>query len=125
MEVFCFLYIRRKIMDTLRMRHVGWILSICCLIFMLTACFAVETTPTIAVTAPGTTLLTLRSPSATNDMYAVAWSPDGKYIAYGGSDALVYVWDRQSHTLAFTARGHAGDIWSLAWSPDGKRLASD
>ena len=69
-------------------------------------------------------LLTLRSPSPKNDMYAVAWSPNGRYIAYGGSDALVYVWDRQSQSQAFTARGHTADIWSLAWSPDGTQVSS-
>ena len=115
-------------MDTHHTHRFRWALALGCLIAGLAACSAVEATsvsvPSITSVQPGTTFFTFRSPAPKDDMYAVAWSPDGRYIAYGGSDALVYVWDRQAHSLAFTARGHTADIWSLAWSPDGKRLAS-
>jgi len=115
-------------MRTLLTRAVKGLFALSWLILLLAACYSIDTTAgslqTTHVIQPGTTLFTFRSPAPNTDMYAVAWSPDGKRIAYGGSDTLVYVWDQTAHALAFTARGHAADIWNLAWSPDGKRLAS-
>ena len=57
-------------------------------------------------------------------MYAVAWSPDGKRLAYGGANALVYVWNKMTKKLDFVFQGHLGEIWSIAWSPDGRYLAT-
>lgn len=73
---------------------------------------------------------------------AVAWSPDGQYLAAGGglenrsgmfkSDNVIRVWrlatrqDGESAppALAFTFTGHPTTVEALAWSTDGKRLAS-
>lgn len=56
---------------------------------------------------------------------AIAWSPNGKYIATGGWDHTVQVWDAKSgDTPMETYTGHSELVDTLAWSPDGKYIAS-
>lgn len=58
------------------------------------------------------------------DSYAVAFSPDSKYLAVGRDDNNVEVWDIATNTNVYTYSGHTGNIFTVAWSPDGKRIAS-
>jgi WD40 repeat protein len=55
---------------------------------------------------------------------AVAFSPDGRWIASGGSDAQVRVWSVASGNLMQTLRGHKGAVLSVAFNPFGYALAS-
>ena len=55
---------------------------------------------------------------------APVFSPDGKSIASGGSDALVHFWDVASGIERSTLTGHQSEIYSLAYSADGSALAS-
>ncbi len=57
-------------------------------------------------------------------VYALAWSPDGRYIASGGNDKTVQIWDAISRQKVFTYMGHSNLVWTVAWSPDGTRIAS-
>ena len=58
------------------------------------------------------------------DITAVAFSPDGKTLATGGSDRLVKLWDLANGHEKLTLSGHADQVRVLAFSPDGKILAS-
>jgi WD40 repeat protein/DNA-binding SARP family transcriptional activator len=54
---------------------------------------------------------------------ALAWSPDGRWIAVVGDDE-VRVWDASTGTLAHTFAGHSRFTVRLDWAPDSSRIAS-
>lgn len=70
----------------------------------------------------------------TSPIQALAFSPDGRYIAAGCGDwngtkpGEVLVWDingsPESHHQPIRDRNYTGTIYALAFHPDGKRLAS-
>jgi len=56
---------------------------------------------------------------------SVAFSPDGRTLASGSSDATVILWDIASRKpIGKPLAGHKDLIWSVAFSPDGGVLAS-
>src|SRR6266702_44700 len=60
---------------------------------------------------------------------ALAWSPDGEYIACGSDDRTVRVWQVEkevSFTMkqSFTYSDHTNWVNAVAWSPDGRHIAS-
>ncbi|HLZ56682.1 MAG TPA: hypothetical protein VKR06_07015 [Ktedonosporobacter sp.] len=55
---------------------------------------------------------------------ALAWSPDGHFIASGSWDHTVQVWNAITGQLITIYRGHNEEVSSLAWSPDGHFIAS-
>lgn len=72
----------------------------------------------------GQLLLRYQGHGSANEVYALAWSPDGKYIASGGDEQVIRVWDVTTGDTSLLYRGHTDRIWQLAWSPDGKKIAS-
>jgi WD40 repeat protein len=56
-------------------------------------------------------------------VFAVAWSPDGKWIATRSYDDTTRVWDAASGAEQRTLRGHGDEVTAVAWSPDGKWIA--
>jgi WD40 repeat protein len=55
---------------------------------------------------------------------SVAFSPNGKIVASGGSDDTIQIRDTQTGQLIQTMKGNGITARSLAFSPDGKMMAS-
>jgi WD40 repeat protein len=55
---------------------------------------------------------------------AVAWSPDGRYIASGSHDAKVKIWDAGNGRELRTISGHRDVIKTIAFSPDSLNIVS-
>ncbi len=70
-------------------------------------------------------LLTLRDPSTAN----VAYSPDGRLLATGGTAGGkeqddVLIWDAATGAKLLTLEGHTADISFVAFSPDSTRVVT-
>src|SRR6185369_3359950 len=74
--------------------------------------------------ATGKRLYTLAD--ATDWVYAVAWSPDGKHLAAAGVDRSIRVWEvnRDAGTVVHSVFAHEGPVTALVYSADGKTLYS-
>lgn len=57
-------------------------------------------------------------------VYTLAISPDKKYLASGGIDRKIIIWDITSGKQLYSLTEHTLAVLSLAFSPDGKYLAS-
>ena len=59
-------------------------------------------------------------------VHAVAWSPDGKFLAAGGADKFMRVWrmDANGPALIRSAARHSHGVHALSFSPDSRLLVS-
>ncbi|MBL8877828.1 MAG: serine/threonine protein kinase [Phycisphaerales bacterium] len=60
----------------------------------------------------------------TDEIFALAWSPDGTRLATAGRDQMIRIWDTQTWDEVAQLYGHTSYVWSLEFSPDGSQLAS-
>ena len=56
-------------------------------------------------------------------VFAAVWSPQSQYIASGGADQTVQVWNAVDGALQSTYQ-HQAIVTAIAWSPDGNYVAS-
>jgi eukaryotic-like serine/threonine-protein kinase len=84
----------------------------------LAVCSALTTI--VLDTATGNRLLTLSDGGAG---WSVTWSPDGKWLATGGTFSWARITDAATG-MTMTVGRHEGTVSCVAWSPDGRRLVS-
>jgi WD40 repeat protein len=57
-------------------------------------------------------------------LWAVAFSPDGRFVAAGGDDASIHMWELATGQEVRRFQGHAASIHAIQFSPDGAWLAT-
>jgi WD40 repeat protein len=96
----------------------------------LTALLAVRSLKMQYTSSGGALLGSLTSLSAppwefkghTADLWSVAFSLDGKYLATGSSDGTARLWDLATGETVHIFEGHSGEVFEVKFSPDGKTL---
>ncbi len=63
-------------------------------------------------------------PDEPSGVLAVAFRPDGKWVASGGASGKITMWDAESGSEMATFKGHDGPVSSVAYSTDGERIVS-
>jgi WD40 repeat protein len=60
-----------------------------------------------------------------NQVYVLAFSPDGRTLASAGADATIHLWNLETATCqAVLKRGHTAPIFALAFDQTGHLLAT-
>jgi len=89
----------------------------------------IQPTPTPTATSvtpanPGDKPELILQSGHTKSANAVAFSPDNRWLASGGKDNVIKIWDLTNGNVLRTLYGHTSNVNALAVSPDGKLLAS-
>jgi WD40 repeat protein len=59
-----------------------------------------------------------------SSIHAVAFSPNGHWLASGDFNGDIRLWDARTHQLQSILRGHTNWLRAMTFSPDGRTLAS-
>jgi WD40 repeat protein len=59
-----------------------------------------------------------------NSIHAVAFSPDGCYLASGDFNGSIRLWDTRTQQLQSISSGHTHWVRAMAFSPDSRKLVS-
>ena len=63
-------------------------------------------------------------PVGSSEREVVAWHPDGKHLAVGGSDPRIQIWDLTSRRRITSLEGHIQQVVRLSFHPQGELLTS-
>ncbi|KAJ2548593.1 hypothetical protein EV175_004769, partial [Coemansia sp. RSA 1933] len=59
-----------------------------------------------------------------DEVWYVAFSPDGRYLASASCDKTCILWSTSDYSIVRTLVGHEGEVSYLAWSPNSKYIVS-
>jgi len=83
-----------------------------------------QTPASVTTATPGDKPELILQTGHTRSANAVAFSPDNRWLASGGKDNVIKIWDLATGNVLRTLYGHTSNVNALAVSPDGKLLAS-
>jgi WD40 repeat protein len=83
-----------------------------------------QTPASVTPSSPGGKPELILQTGHTKSANAVAFSPDNRWLASGGKDDVIKIWDLATGNVLRTLYGHTSNVNALAVSPDGKLLAS-
>ncbi|MBU49782.1 MAG: hypothetical protein CL920_13905, partial [Deltaproteobacteria bacterium] len=66
----------------------------------------------------------VKTHTLSQEVWSVAFSPDGKYLAAGLADGTIMLWTVSDHQSYATMTGHTAAVHALSFSDDSKLLAS-
>lgn len=69
---------------------------------------------------PSNTLMVLEEHSG--EVYCVAFSPDGRWLATAGEDRVCIIWDADNFRVVHKLQQHNASITHISWSPDSKKI---
>jgi len=66
----------------------------------------------------------IESPASGVRLRCLEVSPSGRYIAAGGEDSRLYIYDLKTCSCIQECDGHANTVVRVRWSPDQKQIVS-